>query len=138
MWAAGGGHHKVVSYLIGSGANVDEKTEGYGRTALHMASERGHLKVVEELLNAGAKIDEVDTGYSTPLMVVSLAARGGHHDVVSSLITRGADIDKKDWRYLVICGAGVDKEDRRNPTTLHWASARGHLKVVEVLLNAGT
>jgi ankyrin repeat protein len=69
--AAREGRHKVVSQLITSGANVDEK-DMYGGAALHYASVRGHLKVVEALLNAGAKINEVATDHSTSLMLAAL------------------------------------------------------------------
>ena len=116
--SARGGHHEVVSYLIASGAKVDNKDHS-NRTALHHSSERGHLKVVETLLNAGAKTDEVDKDHSTPLM---LAAGEGHDNVVTLLIASGANVDR------------ADKQDR---TALDIASMRGHLKIIELLVNVG-
>jgi ankyrin repeat protein len=54
------------------------------------------------------------------------------------LITSGADVDKK---VLLNAGAKVDVVDRYQDmyggAALHYASVRGHLKVVEALLNAG-
>ena len=49
----------------------------------------------------------------------------GNHEVVRHLIASGADVNEKD-RY------------RDNKTALHIGSERGHLDIVEMLLNAGT
>jgi ankyrin repeat protein len=49
-------HQDVVSQLITSGANINEKNWS-NQTALHEASKRGHLEVVDTLLNTGARKD---------------------------------------------------------------------------------
>ena len=119
MLAARGGHQDVVGHLILCSANVDKKNLR-NQTALHIASERGHMEVVKVLLNVCVKIDEVDITQSTPLM---LAAHKGHQDIVRHLIYSGASVDRKGNQY--------------NQTALHYASERGNLGMVKVLLDAG-
>ena len=63
--------------------------------------------------------DVEDEDHFTPLM---LAVRREHEDVLSYLIDRGGDINKKN-------GQGQ--------TALHYASERGHMKGVKLLLSKG-
>ena len=64
MWASGTptSHRDVVELLVGTGANVNQATEGgrlseTGRTALMFASENGHRDVVDALVGAGADVN---------------------------------------------------------------------------------
>ena len=52
------GHHKYVSTLIKSGADVNIQSF-YGRTALMFAAKEGYGKCVRECLKAGAQINLV-------------------------------------------------------------------------------
>ena len=120
MLAAERGHFDISLHLINCGADISKK-DGHKRTALHYASERGDLKVVEALLGKGAEIDVEDGDCCTPLM---LAAEREHIDILLCLINHGARAD-------------VYKKDRHKRTALHYASERGDLKVVKILLSKG-
>ena len=120
MLAAGRGQNDISLYLINHGADVSKKDDRK-RTALHYASESGHLKLAELLLSTGAEIDVVDEDRRTPLM---LAAAGGHKDTLLYLIDH-------------VQGANVNKKDCFGRTALHYASEKGHLKVVEQLVSKG-
>ena len=134
------GHMEVVKALLKAHAKVDEMAKRESSplmqlaarkghrdqycetyTALHYASERGDLKMVKVLLNAGAKTDVDRRHRFTPLM---LAACEGHQEVVGHLIARSARLS-------------VDRTDLDNRTALHYASERGNLEVVKMLLSSG-
>jgi len=92
--AATHGHAKVVSLLIGAGADVNrsERTpkRDLMRTPLTAAARNGHPVVVETLLDHAAHIDAAPRGDATALME---AAKAGHEQIVTLLIERGADVN---------------------------------------------
>ncbi|MHC4641498.1 MAG: ankyrin repeat domain-containing protein [Planctomycetota bacterium] len=115
--AATDGDIATVNMLISSGANVNEKTDGY--TPLHRAAERGHKNIVEILIAKGANVKAKGTGNLTPL---HLAATWGKTEVAELLISKGADINAKDL-------------DNRTP--LWWAQAKRQNQMVELLKKNG-
>jgi ankyrin repeat protein len=119
MHASTHGHLGVVNVLLAAGANVDEKSNYCGKTALMHASRYGHLDVVAALLKAKAKVDARDR-YGTTALIK--AASHGHSDVVDALLAAGATVD-----------ATANNGD----TALMLASKHRHLDVVEALLLGG-
>jgi len=62
MWAVTNNAPKVVKVLLEGGANVDEREDSLGRTALMLAVDRedSNPEVVEALIEAGANVDARD------------------------------------------------------------------------------
>jgi hypothetical protein len=108
----------VVKKLIENGVDINLK-DGYGNTALILASQRGHLEVVKELIKNGADINlQSYIGYSALIYASSF----NHLEIVKELIKNGAD---------------VDLFDSGEETALMHASQNGHPEVVNELLKNG-
>ena len=117
VYAAQGGHAKVVDYLLAKGANPnaiegEAKLNKAGMTALMYAAGAGHLEIVKTLLakKADHKV-KTSLGYTA----IMLAAQKGHTEVVQALVDAGADIHEKDnigrkaWNFA---------QESRHPETM--------------------
>lgn len=113
------GNVKEVRHLLMSGINVNE-IDGYGRTAVHFASqENNNLEVLNLLYEAGAYVDTKSLLGETPL---TSAVVYGHSRIVEKLIELGANVHIVD-----IAGYNL----------LHIAARKGHDEIVKILLHAG-
>ncbi|KAH0592409.1 hypothetical protein MHUMG1_09795 [Metarhizium humberi] len=81
------GFVKVVSLLVGRGANVNTTYESTS-TPLHKAAGRGNVGICKILLEAGATVDSKTKEEETPLI---LAVSRGHQEVSEQLLHSGAD-----------------------------------------------
>ncbi|KAF5128534.1 Ankyrin-3 [Metarhizium anisopliae] len=81
------GFVKVVSLLVGRGANVNTTYESTS-TLLHKAAGRGNVGICKILLEAGATVDSKTKEKETPLI---LAVSRGHQEVSEQLLHSGAD-----------------------------------------------
>ncbi|RTE78842.1 hypothetical protein BHE90_006669 [Fusarium euwallaceae] len=147
------GYGDAVSALLKKGANVGIQ-DNDGWTPLMTATNQKHDKIVEELLNQTGD-RELDTrcksGY-TPLLMASM---NGLSTIARLLIKAGADCNVKStssnstplmcascWGYRAIVQALLDPsgrtdvniQDEEGWAALHFASQRGHSKVVMLLL----
>ncbi|CAM9237143.1 unnamed protein product, partial [Laminaria digitata] len=104
-------------------------SDRFGRTSLHWAAEQGHRNVVLALLRAGACVDPRSQRKATPIM---LAASRGHEEVVGLLLQYRAG--ESDCPPLNCHRHGIE---HWRSTALHCAAAGGHVRVVEILLDAG-
>ena len=98
--AAYGGHTDIVSLLIAKGAVVNDSSNLFGVTPLHLASEENRPGTVEELLKHGANVAAIErNGYSP----VSRAGWREHWAVVGILLASGAACQPVevvgDWLY---------------------------------------
>lgn len=144
-WAA---HHddlEIAQLLVRSGANVNAVNR-YGVTPLTLACTNGNGALVNLLLDAGADPNTTLPGGETALMT---AARTGRLGPIKALLSRGADV------HGLVHGMGRQEgpgdiaiESLRDPsirdydikaeqTALMWATAEGHVEVVEELIKAG-
>ena len=80
--AASRGQTKIVSYLVGKGAEIDYKTR-VNDTALGCAAMHGHLDTVKFLCTAGALANIKNHNGETPLI---LAFENGHTNIVDYLL----------------------------------------------------
>ncbi|CAE7251173.1 Hunk [Symbiodinium sp. CCMP2592] len=105
---------------------------------IYSACESGSVtevrSVMRRLTNSPAvclNVNSPDVDGNTPLM---LAAGKGHADVCALLIKEGARVDVRRFKDNRKLRTFTVPALRRRWTALHLAAARGHLKVVQVLL----
>jgi uncharacterized protein len=107
-----------VEWLVEQDPGLLNARDGRGGTPLMCASAKGHVEVVRWLLDKGAAINERDDeGGPTAL---ELACYHGSPAVVRLLVVRGAD---------------PTNGNIISATALMFASSRGHLEVVRLLLD---
>src|SRR5205814_7283 len=112
------GQEVAVQRLLEDGANIQAKTDIFGRTALDSTAENGHLAVVKLLLKAKADVNVKDKHGETALY---RAAKNGHEAVVKLLLEAKADVNVR---------------DESGRTALYMATENGHEGVVKLLLEA--
>jgi ankyrin repeat protein len=118
-WATYNDNVELVGRLLAAGANALAANR-YGVTPLSLACVNGNAAIITRLLDAGADPNATLPGGETMLMT---AARTGKVDAVRVLLTRGANVHAK--------------EPRRGQDAIMWASAEGHVEVIEALIEAG-
>lgn len=150
-WSAVKGHRDVAEFLIGKGANIDQKNRD-GDTGLHLAVAFGHKNLVQLFLAKGAKIDERRREGTTPLYI---AVGRNQKEIAELLIASGAEIDARNRdgvtplyhaaaknlpdmvALLLSRGADLNAPNKQGDTPLHVAAAYGNKKIVELLLSNG-
>lgn len=142
----------VLLALLGAGcAGEARESSADVDGELIVAARAGDIDRVRSLLERDADVDARDSSGATALVA---AAYGNHVDVARSLIEAGAGVNVKDERqqsaYLIATsevgddprlleltlanGADVDAKDSYNGTGLIRAADRGHVGIVERLL----
>ena len=91
-------HTEIVKVLLKAGANVNERTDKDGSTALMsavcgVAAIQGRTDVITALVEAGADVNARTNKGFTALMY---AAIGGHAEAIIALIEAGADVNVRD------------------------------------------
>jgi ankyrin repeat protein len=116
-WAAYGGHEGTVAFLISKGASTEWRDDE-GRMPILWACEKGHVGAVRVLLEHMGEegLEETDYDGYTGL---HWAALEGHEELVTFLIGEGAQPDVADKTGLL---------------PIMSASERGHLGVVQLLV----
>ena len=122
-WSSYQGHGRLVEYLLGQGASINQQVRGLGATALYLACQQGHMEMVELLAANGADAVARNGEGWTPLMAASFK---GHVNIIRYLfdITGGTS------------GINAVKDD--GETALCLACHGGHAEVVRLLLDAGS
>ena len=141
----------LVLALVASGCGGESRPSASLERELIVASRTGDAAKVRSLLAEGAGVDARDAGGVTALVA---AAYGNHVEVARLLLDAGADVNAKDETeqsaYLIATsevgddtrlleltlanGADVDAKDSYNGTGLIRAADRGHVAIVERLL----
>ena len=107
-WAALGGFHNLVNYLVEKGAPLNEHSKNdYGPLPIHWACVHGHIMTIEYFLEKGVPIDATDLNGCSSLIV---SAQYGESLCVSYLLQKGAN-----KFHVDVNGDGA----------LHWASFKG-------------
>ena len=92
IYAAMGGYSDIVTFLVGAGANVNQRTKD-GYTALMAAAMNGNIDVVRFLTERGAEVN-AKACYGTTAYI--LATDGNYPDVARFLAEHGADVNAED------------------------------------------
>lgn len=106
---------RTIKYLIGKGANVNDKDIFY-RTPLFFAM---NLRVVKLLIDNGADVNSVDRCKRTPLM---------------ALMSTGCP---KICQYLINRGSHINHRDKYGSNALHYAAWENRTRELEVLIRCG-
>jgi ankyrin repeat protein len=123
----------------------------YGRTSLHIESERGNRNGVLRLLEQGY---DIDLGDDTERTALHYAVLNGHHGVVDTLLKHGADVNIEDENgniplllvrknfeevlpLLIHAGIDINSKNYEKQTLLHIAAAKRDVKFVRMLLLHG-
>ncbi|XP_064398082.1 uncharacterized protein LOC135344752 [Halichondria panicea] len=111
-----GGHIEMIDKLVMEcGLNLEDR-DGKGNTPLHIAAWAGHVETVRHLINKhSADTDCTNNENDTPLMVAWLM---GHSHVLDVLVRE----------FNSSCHI-------RSYTLLHCACERGHIKLIDKLVN---
>lgn len=116
-----------------------------GKTALHLAAAYGRLDVVERVLELAK--DDIDVRDWTGQTALGTAASGGHVDVVRRLIKKGADpvdglcaaakANQLAVMQFLLVYVDVDALDVTGQSALDYATDRGHVEAVRLLISQG-
>lgn len=122
---------------------------GAAKSPLYWAALNGQFRIAQILLDHGAKTEVTDEELRTPLMVASMM---GHSTVARLLCSRGAQVNEWDRRgrtalhhaalanqprvvrTLIAHKADVNAKDLRGRTAADLARDKGHIDVMEVIL----
>ena len=119
--AAGSGDAEAVRRLLEEGASVDAR-DGSGRTALIAAAYGNHLEAAEALIGAGADVNRKDETEQSAYLI-STSEVGDDPRLLELTLRNGAD---------------VESLDSYDGTGLIRAADRGHVRIVEELLETET
>lgn len=104
---------------------IDEG-DGYGRTALHVASAEGYTNLIDQLLKAGVTLDSTD-GYGRTAL--HIAAINGQVETIEKLIETEKALSQGQNKKL-----SLDKQDNYGRHPLHLAALFNQDEAVEKLL----
>lgn len=124
--------------FISEGGDVNNTTDQFGDTLLHVAVLYGAFKAIDVLLKAGADINRRDYQGETPLYCA--VKFGAKEEAVKALIDRGADPDEA---YYVAVKKGnqtamgaLEKHVDKN-RALVFAASEGNTEVIDALVEQG-
>ncbi len=136
--------------LIGLGAHPDRIPGGDDRTPLWYSAVNGHVEMIKYLHSIGVALN----GYSGGATALYAAAMKNHVQAARALVDAGADVNAgfpNDKPILVAASSGsidvikylislpkvnINQRDNGSYTPLWYASFKGHLTVVQALVEA--
>jgi ankyrin repeat protein len=130
-----------VREWIALGADVNYREDAGEETPLIVAARAGNLEIVRLLVDAGAdvnvQIDDDELG--GPASALTYAARAGHQDMYNYLAPRSLPEVRTDAQFAAEPpqARGKKRKPTREEASLFDACAKGQLKKVEQLLDAG-
>jgi len=151
MAAAINNHHKIVTHLIKSGAQIED-TNNNEQTPLLLAAKNGSFETVKILIEHKAFVNHNDKNGNTPAI---FAASEGHLKILEQLIIGGACIRATNnngsspmtlaiknkhlniVQYLIKNKVSTEVRDQSKSTPLILAAKNGNYKITEYLIKNG-
>ena len=127
------GHIHIMEFLIASAANIE------GQTPLILATMKGDEKMVKFVVQAGADVNKVGK-YGNRSTALMIAARHGYLNIAKVLVEAGADVNMicaKGTSFFKYTQDDVDLGGEIGDTALMIAARKGHMNIIEVLIEAG-
>uniref|UniRef100_A0A8C9T1I3 Neurogenic locus notch homolog protein 1 n=1 Tax=Scleropages formosus TaxID=113540 RepID=A0A8C9T1I3_SCLFO len=143
----------VISEFLYQGANLHNRTDRTGETALHLAARYARSDAAKRLLEASADANIQDNMGRTPLHAAVAADALGVFQIL--IRNRATDLDARMYdgttplilaarlavegmvEELINCHADVNAIDDSGKSALHWAAAVNNVDAVIVLLKSG-
>lgn len=119
LLAAHEGNIEQVKTLIGSGTDLS-RTDGHGRTAVHIAAHASHESIIQALSEAGAEMNALE---NDAYDAVTIAAVANDVPMLEAALSAGNRAGNVTSRY--------------DGTALIAAAHLGHHEVVRILIEAG-
>lgn len=140
--AAAAGDLAAVKAFLNIGANIEEKSMGFG-SPLQAAVQSGSVEVVDFLLSKGARVDKKPEAMNSPL---SAAATWGFTELFHRLIVLSEDTSSERAALVTLASYGQLNElklllekgampDGRHAMAA--AAKNGHFEIVKYLIEAG-
>lgn len=136
------GYPDVVERLLEYGADPNVSTET-GYSCLMWTAQNGDLRSAQALIRHSANIHAVTEGGTTALTVAAIC---DHPDIVQGLLAAGARVNLLDAaligdtptaQTLLAERSDTDQANERRERAFLWASSRGHVDIVRLLLESG-
>lgn len=86
---------EIISKILKTGKNINEREPNTGQTALYCAAFYGNTELVKNLIEYGADVNIATYKSVTPLMIATMLH---HYEVMQILIEAGADTEIQDLR----------------------------------------
>lgn len=156
MLAVNHNNIECIRLLIAAGASLNFMDK-FGQTALGNAVKLGRLDCVQLLLESGADVEGSATGEISPLLLAVESKHSQAVELTRLLLQVGASVNaiKSDenqqtalhiaaeregveiLKLLIQYGANLDVEDGNGGTPLQYATQRGKISAMLVLIQAG-
>ncbi|KAI8636411.1 ankyrin repeat-containing domain protein [Parasitella parasitica] len=153
--AAKEGNIAAVKRLLRKVSNIQNPDPETGCTTLMYATQYGHVDLVELLLELGHE-EEVISVDNEGITVLMIAAMFNHEEIFFLYVSKYPEcihaISKTGWTtllyaaqngnanlvsYLLSISADFDHVDNLGNSALHYASAWGHITVMDLLVSEG-
>jgi len=152
IWAVKNNQMEIAELLLGSGADVNAKTQD-GTNPLLFSARQGFVDIARALVGRSADLEVTDKYGFTPIM---FAACFGHTEILILLAQKNANLDSKDLRgctplmlatrsgrhetalALAEVGCGVNARCDRGCSAIHYAAKNGHTTTLLALFSSAS
>ncbi|XP_033631150.1 transient receptor potential cation channel subfamily A member 1-like [Asterias rubens] len=107
LLASRGGHHCVILFLLGMGADIYKRNDEW-KTVLSLAAQLNRMHTIAVLIEHNADINAQDRDKNTPL---HLACIEGHYPAAKLLLRAGAELTHKNKEDKFVLDVAIQNRD---------------------------